>query len=342
EPPGFDPGAITPHGHAIEARIYAEDPARDFLPATGTIVRWRPPAGEGVRVDDGVRTGDTVSINYDPMIAKVIAWGETRAEAVRRLDYALAQTQLMGLRNNIAFLRRVLMHPAHLAGDISTHFLDAHPELATTDVDTPPAVLIACAIAMAGESQPGLAAWRNNRFRPIRHTLAPVDAASTEPVDVLLTPRSQDVCEAEVAGGTHTVHMSARAVDALTLVIDGHRQHFTLANDGDRWWVHTDGHTHTLDWQTPLPLPGQTAAAAGSLRAPMPGQVIRVEVSAGQHVQQGALLLVLEAMKMEHRIEAPYDGVVGSVHYGVGDTVQADAALLEIEPEAAGEAAATD
>ncbi|MBZ0283063.1 MAG: ATP-grasp domain-containing protein, partial [Anaerolineae bacterium] len=136
---------VYPAGHAIEVRIYAEDPANDFLPATGKILRWREP--DEVRVDSGIQDGDAVSIYYDPMVAKIIAYGEHRDGAIRRLDHALSQLQLLGLRNNIAFLRRVLTHPDHVAGNITTGFIAQHPELLTDEITLPDVVLVAAGIA---------------------------------------------------------------------------------------------------------------------------------------------------------------------------------------------------
>src|SRR5262249_16241266 len=131
---------VYPAGHAIEVRIYAEDPANEFLPATGQILRWREPSE--VRVDSGVRTGDEISTFYDPMLAKVIAYGEHRDGAIRRLDHALSQLQLLGLKNNIAFLRRVLTHPEHMAGNISTNYIAEHPELLQDEPVVPAAALV--------------------------------------------------------------------------------------------------------------------------------------------------------------------------------------------------------
>lgn len=122
--------------------------------------------------------------------------------------------------------------------------------------------------------------------------------------------------------------------DKWLLNIDGHRQTITvITSDHVMWWVHADGQSYRLDWQDPLPIPQKDAHVAGSLRAPMPGQIIKVAVESGQHVKQGTVLMILEAMKMEHRIIAPYDGVVSSIRYGVGQTVQADAILLELHTE---------
>ncbi|HEY1387811.1 MAG TPA: acetyl-CoA carboxylase biotin carboxylase subunit, partial [Ktedonobacterales bacterium] len=165
---------ITFNGHAVEARVYAEDPASGFLPQAGTALLWRPPEGDGVRVDAGVETGDTISPYYDPMAAKISAFGATRDEALRRLDAALRRTVLFGVRSNLDYVRRVLLHPDHRAGRISTAFLEQHaadllPAMSNQPIDgLAPAQLAALAITMRRLSAtPTPATWRNNRSRPL-------------------------------------------------------------------------------------------------------------------------------------------------------------------------------
>ncbi|GAB4315972.1 MAG: acetyl/propionyl/methylcrotonyl-CoA carboxylase subunit alpha [Phototrophicales bacterium] len=311
-------------GHAIEARVYAEDPANDFLPVIGDVLHYSEPDND-VRFDSGIRSGDRISTYYDPMIAKVIAWAETRDEAIRRLDYALSQTRLLGLRHNISFLRRVLTHKRHLSGDISTAFLDQHPKLMVADETPPPVAWIAAAIAKGGTQ----GYWRNNAFRPVKHTFTYAD----ESHEIFLTPARDDTYLARMNDVEYRVHIISCEDRYWTIVLDGLRQVVLVVMQQDDVWVHVDGQAYKLTWQTPLPLPGEGAAAEGSLRAPMPGQVIRVNVEVGQEVQQGDVLMALEAMKMEHRILAPYHGRVDKIYFQVGDTVQADVVLLEIHAE---------
>lgn len=324
-PSGMDPMdfALNPEGHAIEVRVYAEDPANHFLPVTGRVARWQAPPL--VRTDSGIRSGDVISPYYDPMIAKIIAHGETRTEAIRRLDYALQQTQLMGLRNNIAFLRRVLMHEEHLAGIISTHFLDEHADLMQAEETLEPLALIAAAFAEQGYDQH----WRNNPGRPVKHTFA----YRTTQHEVWITPLENGSFRVHCGNINPLVELrSVHEADYL-LRVNGHQQRVTVVNAGDdHRWVHTINGTYHLRWISPFPLPGSTAEAEGSLRAPMPGQVIQVAVEPGQTVEKGDLLLIIEAMKMEHRIEAPYAGTVEAIHYRIGDTVQHNAVLLALIP----------
>ncbi len=317
---------VYPAGHAIEVRIYAEDPANEFLPAAGKILRWRSPSE--VRVDTGVRTGDEVSVYYDPMLAKIVAYGEHRAGAIRRLDHALSQLQLLGLRNNISFLRRVLLHPDHLEGNITTNFIAQHPELLVDDAPPPPAAFVAAALARSGLANLDVAHWRNNPFRPVRECFQYQDRQYV----VLLTPHGVGAFTAQLDGQTMTVQVERLSDDDLALTLDGHRRLVTVVADGEQWWAHTEGNAWAFNWVTPLPEGKRSAEIEGSLHAPMPGQVRAVFVEIGQQVGKGETLLILEAMKMEHRIKAPYTGVVTALHYQVGQSVQADAVLLELRP----------
>jgi acetyl/propionyl-CoA carboxylase alpha subunit len=324
---------VYPAGHAIEVRIYAEDPANDFLPVTGDILRWREPTE--VRVDSGIRSGKGVSVYYDPMLAKIIAYGDHRAGAIRRLDHALGQLQLLGLRSNTAFLRRVLMHPDHLAGNITTHFIEEHPDLLVERAELPTIALIGAALAKAlaidrADSQGNTAMrtyWRNNAYRPIRHQF------QYQNVDhvVLLSPRSEHAYTAEISGTRYELKLWSYVDGDMAISLDGQRQIVTAIPGADNcWWVHATGESYMLRWVSPLPEGGHSAASEGSLRAPMPGQLVAILVTVGQQVQQGDTLLILEAMKMEHRIKAPYRGEVAALPYTVGQAVQADAVLLEL------------
>jgi acetyl-CoA carboxylase biotin carboxylase subunit len=333
------------HGHAIEVRVYAEDPANEFLPVTGKIVRWQE--STGARFDSGVRSGDTISVYYDPMLAKVIARGETRDEAIRRLDYALGQMQLLGLRNNIAFLRRILNHPEFIAGNIDTGFIDRHPDLLTESAEVPLMALIAAAAAkepLPRTTPPAnapqidkptslaggyLKHWRNNAYRPIRHQFKARETTYT----VNLTPTGQSSYRVEVGEEAHDLTLEALGGGDYALTLDGHRQRVTaVCGEEDTWWVHTASGMFSLLWLSPLPVGTRAAEAEGSLRAPMPGSVIAIHVTDGQSVTKGDILLVIEAMKMEHRIKAPYTGRVASIYYSVGQSVEAGVTLLELHP----------
>lgn len=312
---------FEPDGHAIEVRVYAEDPANNFLPVTGDVLHWQAPPN--TRTDTGIRSGDTISTYYDPMLAKVIAHGHDRQTAIRKLDYALSNLQFLGIRNNVNFLRNVLMHEEHLNGNINTQFLEAHTDLMSIQQEISPSVIIAAALAKGS----GKGHWRNNPNRPIRHRFVYAD----ETIEVYLSPQGNDY-QVTIGDNSYNANLKTFENGQMTVIVDGHREVFTvIEGKNEQWWLHSSQGTFRLDWQTPLPLPGASVEEKGSLRAPMPGQVISVDVEIGQSVEQGTVLLIMEAMKMEHRIQAPYDGIVESIAYQVGDTVQQDDILLSIQ-----------
>lgn len=312
-----------PQRHALEVRIYAEDPANLFLPVVGHISHWHAP--ENVRVDAGIRSGDEISTYYDPMIAKIIAVGANRMDTLRKMDYALAQTQLFGLKSNIGFLRHVLSHPEQINGMIHTHFLDEHPELMDE-----PSINATDALIAAALTRTHAGFWRNNLNRPIHHTF--LLGSSSHSVD--LFPLRKNEFRILVNGTEHQVTLHSQVGQMLTITVDGLRRTYTvLETQASHVWVHDGEGTTMLRWLSPFPAPHQTSDSEGSLHAPMPGQVIRITVEPGQLVRKGALLMILEAMKMEHRIEAPYPGTVEQIRYQVGDKVPQDAVLLELTPD---------
>ena len=344
-------------GHAVEARVYAEDPANDFLPATGRIALWREPSGEAVRVDAGISTSDLVSPYYDPMLAKIAAHGTDRAEALRRLERALAHTTLFGVRNNLAFLRRVLLHPEHIAGRLSTAFIERHAEhlfapetLPLTDLaGIEVAALVAALARQLTHSDTRY--WRNNFNRPIIERFSADDSGDSPLLEVRLTPAGAagsaptpcqyhatlvcgerhvpvDVVIRDQAGKTG---QPGQAGIDFAIEINGHLlRAAALATDAGHWEVKVGDDYYCFTWRSPLPEPDPRTRAAGSLAAPMPGQVRAVFVTDGQAVHAGDPLLILEAMKMEHTMRAPSDGTVAALHYATGDQVPAGAVLLDL------------
>jgi len=335
-------------GHAIECRVYAEDPANHFLPATGDILLWREPTGDGVRVDAGILSGGTVSVYYDPMLAKIITYGADRAEALRRMDRALSQTTLMGLRNNIAFLRRVLLHPEHVAGRLSTNFIEQHLASQPEEAAIPaPAILAAALARQLADHSPGY--WRNNPNAPITTrfrteagqecliSLSPGKGADLPSFPTLTAPPGFPTfqCLLEQRGDktAHTVSALEHHAPDLRFSIDGHTlKAIVVEAPKHRYWVQVDGMTCMLTWLSPLPEPDERRESQGSLRAPMPGTVRAVLAVPGQKVRKGETLMILEAMKMEHSIRAPYDGVVIAIAHQPGAMALADTVLLEIAP----------
>jgi len=321
---------IQPRGHAVEARLYAEDPAVDFLPATGPVLLWRPPTGEGVRVDDGIRTGDDVLPFYDPMLAKIIANGDDREEAIRRLRGALRETVLLGLATNLPYLRQVLDEPDFIAGDTTTGFIDEHPPQTTPDGDAAALALIAAGLAQwRTDERYGPGYWRNNPGvpPPRRFRLRERETA------LALRPRPHEAGRftARVDDGD-PVEVVLHHFDGtdMALEIEGCRHRVALTARDDAWWVQTPSGALRLTILPLLPEPQRRADAGGSLRAPMPGRVLAVLVQPGQVVDEGQPLLKLEAMKMEHTIRAAAAGVVEAVYFAAGDQVAADELLARV------------
>ena len=333
---GYGQQDLVIAGHAIEARLYAEDPARGFLPSPGTIDVWRPAPGDLARFDSGVESGSSVSVEFDPMIAKVIAHAPTRREAAAKLARALEQTALHGLRHNRDFLVATLREPAFLAGDTTTDFIERVDPPRTRPI--PPDALADAVIAavIAGQATRRADArvlrdirsgWRNSSMPPERVTFRHGDA------EVPVEYRSQRDGTFSVAVGEdapRTVAVFAGNGGTADVAIDGRRVQIHLAQNGDRWFAHGPNFDVQLVELPRLPLPA-LLEIKGGLTAPMPGNVLATHVSAGDTVREGQLLLVLEAMKMQHRITAPFDGSVKELHVREGDQVDNGALLVLIE-----------
>ena len=332
---------IPCRGHAIEARLYAEDPQRDFLPSTGRLTVMSSRTEPGVRVDTGVRAGDAVSVHYDPLIAKLIAWGGDREIAVRRLSRALAGHRVGGIATNREFLYRVASHPSYRASEIDTGFIDRHRgELIPAPAPAPVAALAAASLirvlAQAKASREAAAAsgdpyspwhgndgWRLNgaTYRDLRWH----DGIGERMVRVHYRHAGYRL---EI--GNEVGDASARWDDSgdLVLSLDGAVHRAALLQASDPTVILLDGIEHRLTYVDPLQPKMELDATGGRLTAPMPGKIIEVTARAGQRVRRGEALLVLEAMKMEHTIVAPADGIIDGVHFGAGDLVEEGAALI--------------
>ena len=328
-------------GHAIEARLYAEDPSRDFMPAVGTLTHLHQPRpGRHVRVDTGVREGDTISVHYDPMIAKLIVWDTDRTAAVARLQRALADYQVTGLRTNLDLLRGIARHPAFAAADLDTGFIARHDTDLLPQPGAPPALAIAAVIAQALHTQarpapphdphspwdlPGN--WRMNgeSYQDILLRDGDTDLAvrvSTPPHGPLRLAWNNQTLEAQV---THRR-------GSITLVCDGVQRRVTVLQDGPRLTAVLDGQNHTWTLVDPLQPPAAAQSGGDTIVAPMPGRIIDVRVQPGAAVHRGDVLLVLEAMKVQMRLTAPRDGTVARVGAAIGDLVDDGAVLVSYEP----------
>ncbi|CRK55955.1 Methylcrotonyl-CoA carboxylase biotin-containing subunit [Alloactinosynnema sp. L-07] len=330
-----EPPAST--GHAIEVRLYAEDPAAGWRPQSGTLLafdlpgtEFANPVGAGIRLDSGVRTGSVVGVHYDPMLAKVIAWAPERTAAARALAGALTRAKIHGLRTNRDLLVRVLRHPAFLAGDTDTAFFDRHgldtlaAPLADKDAEALSALAAALADAEANRATARVlgrlpAGWRNVPSQPQVKRYGDHEVRYRVTRDGLV--------------GVEGVRLLSAAPTVVELEVGGVRRRFDVAAYPGLACVDSAFGAVALTVQPRFEDPADHIAA-GSLLAPMPGTVVRVAVEAGQHVEAGQPLLWLEAMKMEHRIDAPVAGVVAELTVSPGDQVDMGRVLAVVQEEA--------
>ncbi|MEV1078640.1 biotin carboxylase N-terminal domain-containing protein [Streptomyces sp. NPDC050211] len=313
----FTQDEIRLTGHAVEARVCAEDPSRGFLPSGGTVLQLREPQGNGVRTDSGLSEGTEVGSLYDPMLSKVIAYGPDRATALRKLRAALGETVTLGVQTNAGFLRRLLAHPAVVEGELDTGLVErVVADLVSTDV--PEEVYEAAAAVRLEALRPHGNGWTDPFSVPSGWRLG------GEAKQVGFHLRVHDPVE-YVPRGTHTV-----TDDEVSVLLDGVRHTFHRAAD----WIGRDGDAWHVRDHDPVAASLTRAAHSGadSLTAPMPGTVTVVKVAVGDEVAAGQSLLVVEAMKMEHVISAPHAGTVAELDVAPGTTVAMDQVLAVVAP----------
>jgi acetyl/propionyl-CoA carboxylase alpha subunit len=326
--------ALSPHlnGHAIEARLYAEDPAHGYLPSTGTIQRFDIPDRPNLRVDTGVVDGSVVSPFYDPMLAKVIVWAPTRTEAIRALAGALADSRLHGVITNRGQLVEVLRHPEFVAGDTDTGFLERNP---CAGVSTADIALSALAAALAVQARnrtdaPVLGSmpsgWRNN---PSAHQQTTLVSAAGECVVEYRLDRAGRLTHAAVDGDPIEALLVSAAPDQVRIERDGVSIAYDVHLVGNS--AHVDSMTGSVSFTIAprFQMPDE-AGLRGSLIAPMPGSIVRVLAEVGAEVQPGQALVVIEAMKMEHEVVAPTAGDVLEIHVSPGQQVDSGQPLLRL------------
>ncbi len=345
------------HGHSIEARVYAENPEKGFLPSIGTLRHMDTPAAvnfelggtpggapAAVRIDSGVREGDAISPFYDPMIAKLIVWGTDRTQALARMSQALAEFQIVGLASNIAFLKRLVEGSAFSQADLDTGLIERNQQALFPTAKAAPVGALALAAVSLIESEKDASAavsanaadpwgnalgWRLNSAFLRQLSFTDEYSAGTEAKAYQLDMTyHQHGWNLTIGGMDLEVALVARNGADLSLRLGETSLHGTVRRDGETFHVFTGGRHFVLGYNDPMAHAGEAEAAGGRLTAPMPGKVVAVMVSKGQEVKKGEPLVIMEAMKMEHTIGAPGDGLVEDVLYQVGDQVADGAPLL--------------
>ena len=323
-------------GHSIEARIYAEDPDKGFLPATGTLVHLVPPPESGnVRVDTGVLQGDSISPFYDPMIAKLIVWGESREAALQQLDAALAAYQVVGVTTNIRFLRRIAANVNFASGNVDTGLIARHHDSLLPAPAAPSATqlaLLALAEVLASQASgdaafAALAGWRLNGS----HTRSIHFEQGDTRHSVTL---QHDADGYRIAAADSTLHAQASLHGhALRVTLDGKQLAATVVRHGRQRVLFVDGERVALDCVDPYAFTEGGVHGETHLKAPMPGRVVALVAEAGARIAKGEPLLILEAMKMEHTITAPADGVVKAFYFAAGEQVGDGDELVDFEAD---------
>ncbi|HEX4150703.1 MAG TPA: biotin carboxylase N-terminal domain-containing protein [Steroidobacteraceae bacterium] len=333
EPLPADANRIPPRGAAIEARLYAEDPAHDYLPSVGRIVhlKW-PELGPHLRLDTGVDALDEVSAYYDPMLGKIIAWGESRAAACALLLEALGKLEIAGVATNRALLRSILADPEFQRGAVGTDFLAArreHLEFGERPA-APEDYLVAALGSAAAEPDPG-SLWSNTTgWRPGAPAVSRWRFGDTE---VRIDTRSPQSYRGRIANSDERqLRLVRRAGPELDVEIDGRLERARLVIcDGRLELFRAGNHVTLRAARTEDTLQATADPDSGSLLTPLPGTVVALHVTPGQSVKRGAPLITLEAMKMEHTINAPHDGIVERLPFALGDRVAANSILVELK-----------
>ncbi|MCF5702922.1 acetyl-CoA carboxylase biotin carboxylase subunit [Pseudomonas syringae] len=319
------------NGHAMEVRLYAEDPAQDFLPQTGRISAWEP--AHGARIDHGLLEGQSVSPFYDPMLGKLIAHGATREEARRKLLRAVQDTVLLGVQSNQRLLVSLLQHPQFISGNFSTafigqHFSD-HPSLHkySPSIEDLAIATVLFYQTSALPHRKSLSGWRNNASVPLHYRLG-LDEQNWA-LQLLAEPHGR--FKVQIAERTLELKLIDHDAQSATLEVDGLRQRHTYRLDAEQLWLFTHPGALRMEDRTHAVIDSQSSVSSGTLKAPMDGAIVDVLVSEGSPVSKGQLLVVLEAMKMEHPLKAGIDGVLKRVQVKVGDQVKNRQVLLQVE-----------
>ncbi|MFC3228971.1 acetyl/propionyl/methylcrotonyl-CoA carboxylase subunit alpha [Marinibaculum pumilum] len=347
EPLGLTQEQVALRGHAIEVRLYAEDPAQDFLPATGRVAFWQAAEGDGLRTDAGIETGTDIPPYYDPMLAKLIAWGPDRETARRRLLRSLKDTILFGATSNRAFLIRILEQGSFARGEATTAFIaetfgdEGYREAPPTLREAAIAAVLQfraerdAALARSLAVTPALLDWASGGSLSTRYVYETEGAAEVDPIDLLVRPLGRDGYAIRQDGGADAeLRIDVAATDGhrARLSVDGDRQDVNVHHPGPgRVELSLEGRSFRFRNRLAFAAAAADAAGGGRVTAPMHGALIEVLVKPGDQVSAGTRLAVLEAMKMQHEILAQIDGTVQEVLAAAGAQVAADELLIEIE-----------
>ncbi len=316
--------SLRPRGWAIEGRIYAEDPANHLLPSTGTITAWDPPEGPGVRLDSGVESGSEVSVHYDPMLAKLIVWGEDRSVAIARFDQALNDFSIGGVRSNVPLLQWIARDDAFRRGEVTTGFLSERLDesIFVRQAEAPRSSLIAAIASLLGSPR---APWRLGQVG------VPVRLQNASRIFTIEATRGssdgQWMLRGDVSGDLRILDRRTAQFEDERIVADAE---IDATGVVVRWSGREDRFAFAAAPSMQTVAAGHASGANGRVLSPMPGKVAKIAVRGGQDVEAHDLLVVLEAMKMEHRIEASGAGTVQSIHVREGEIVPADALLVEL------------
>lgn len=317
------------HGHAIEARLYAENPEQDFMPASGQLAVFQlPELRSGQRVDSGISEGEQVSPFYDPMLAKLIAWGETREVARLNLLELLRNTRVAGIETNLGFAQRIMQHPAFIAGEVDTGFIPRHAEQllpGVPELDLPFWQLAGCAWLL---SQPRKSPAEDPYSPWAEHTGWRSAAAPAFSLHLSCAGQHRVLTDLPLAACSLDQHKGL-----LNFQLDGLSQQLRFVRRGSSLFLQWQEHWHRIETFDPLGISDRNRQDAGGLQAPMNGSIVRIAVNPGDQVEAGSLLLVVEAMKMEHAIRAPQAGLVKALRCAEGDMVSEGQLLIDLEPQ---------
>jgi 3-methylcrotonyl-CoA carboxylase alpha subunit len=342
EPLPLKQAQLKIHGHAIEARICAENPDKQFLPATGTLQVYRQPActrferaDGGVRIDDGVREGDAISPYYDSMVAKLIVHGDTREDALARMDMALGEFHIVGLQTNVQFLRHVVASESFAKADLDTALIQREAAVLFEQEKIGAPLAMAGAIAFTLQQEKALETADPFSRRDGWRSHGPVSRSFEfefhgQLHKAQLTYQHEGSLQLALNGQLMSLHIEP-AADGLLVTLNGQRAHLQVYRLGEQVHLFSACGATQITVIDLLAHAGVAQHEAGRLTAPMPGKVLSFAVQAGDKVSRGQALAVMEAMKMEHTIAAPADGVVAEILYASGDQVQEGAELLRLQ-----------